>query len=148
VYPIDLVKTRMQAQRNNPGASQRYSGSIDCFKKTVQVRGLFISLSLSVSLLTAAQSEGFIGLYKGLGPQMVGVAPEKAIKLVVNDMIRKSFGSSDTPGMLYMPLEILAGASAGASQARPSCVSLSLSLCVEVLTRAACRLCSPTRWRS
>jgi solute carrier family 25 aspartate/glutamate transporter 12/13 len=57
---------------------------------------------------------------------MVGVAPEKAIKLVVNDMIRKSFGSSDTPGMLYMPLEILAGASAGASQARPPCVSLSL----------------------
>ena len=37
VYPIDLVKTRMQAQRNNPGAPQRYSSSIDCFKKTVQV---------------------------------------------------------------------------------------------------------------
>lgn len=55
-------------------------------------------------------------MYKGLGPQLVGVAPEKAIKLVMNDLMRKAFGSDQTKGMLYMPLEILAGSCAGASQ--------------------------------
>lgn len=39
-----------------------------------------------------------------------------SIKLVVNDLVRKSFGSSTNPGMLYLPLEILAGSAAGASQ--------------------------------
>lgn len=97
VYPIDLVKTRMQAQRSNPDAPQRYKSSIDCFKKIYQ-------------------SEGIRGFYKGLGPQMVGVAPEKAIKLVMNDLIRRSFGSQNTSGMLSMPVEILAGCGAGASQ--------------------------------
>lgn len=61
--------------------------------------------------------EGLMGFYKGLGPQLIGVAPEKAIKLVVNDYLRSWFGNvSDKPGQMYLPLEILAGAGAGASQ--------------------------------
>ena len=32
--------------------------------------------------------EGFTGLYRGLVPQLMGVAPEKAIKLTMNDFAR------------------------------------------------------------
>uniref|UniRef100_A0AC35GMH6 Uncharacterized protein n=1 Tax=Panagrolaimus sp. PS1159 TaxID=55785 RepID=A0AC35GMH6_9BILA len=59
VYPIDLVKTRMQNQRSGSfvGAVQ-YKSYSDCFKKVIRF-------------------EGFRGLYRGLPPQIVGVAPEK-----------------------------------------------------------------------
>jgi len=93
VYPIDLVKTRMQNQRNT--GTRLYSNSFDCFFKVFR-------------------GEGIRGLYKGLIPQLIGVAPEKAIKLTVNDTLRKAFGQPG--GQIYFPLEVLAGAGAGASQ--------------------------------
>ncbi|EGW32563.1 mitochondrial aspartate/glutamate carrier protein Aralar/Citrin [Spathaspora passalidarum NRRL Y-27907] len=91
VYPIDLVKTRMQAQKHKA----LYDNSIDCFKKIIK-------------------NEGFRGLYSGLGAQLVGVAPEKAIKLTVNDLVRKIGTKED--GSIEMKWEILAGMSAGACQ--------------------------------
>lgn len=91
VYPIDLVKTRMQAQKHKA----LYDNSLDCFKKIVK-------------------NEGFKGLYSGLAAQLVGVAPEKAIKLTVNDLIRGI--GTDENGVITMPWEILAGSSAGACQ--------------------------------
>lgn len=61
-----------------------------------------------------------MGLYRGLLPQLVGVAPEKAIKLTVNDMLREAFTNKDKVGAdgqeIYLPLEFLAGGGAGASQ--------------------------------
>ncbi len=116
VYPIDLVKTRMQNQRKllaaavstqhgQPlGSTILYSSSLDCFRKTVR-------------------NEGFRGLYRGLGPQLIGVAPEKALKLVVNDVLRSAFSKKteesdglDALNTINLPMEILAGAGAGASQ--------------------------------
>lgn len=91
VYPIDLVKTRMQAQKHKA----LYDNSLDCFKKILR-------------------NEGFKGLYSGLAAQLVGVAPEKAIKLTVNDLMRK-IGTNDD-GVITMPWEILSGSSAGACQ--------------------------------
>lgn len=91
VYPIDLVKTRMQAQKHKA----LYDNSLDCFKKILR-------------------KEGFKGLYSGLAAQLVGVAPEKAIKLTVNDLVRKIGTQED--GSITMNWEILAGMSAGACQ--------------------------------
>ena len=66
VYPIDLVKTRMQNQRTGSYIGElMYRNSFDCFKKVLR-------------------HEGFSGLYRGLIPQLMGVAPEKAIKLTVS----------------------------------------------------------------
>ena len=67
--------------------------------------------------MKVVRHEGMIGLYRGLLPQLVGVAPEKAIKLSVNDLLRL-FGKEDNDGnqQLALPLEIIAGGSAGASQ--------------------------------
>jgi solute carrier family 25 aspartate/glutamate transporter 12/13 len=96
VYPIDLVKTRMQNQRGStPGQQPLYRNSIDCFAKVIT-------------------REGFRGLYSGLGPQLVGVAPEKAIKLTVNDLVRGKLSNSE--GYLPVWAEVIAGGSAGACQ--------------------------------
>jgi solute carrier family 25 aspartate/glutamate transporter 12/13 len=95
VYPIDLVKTRMQNQRSSRVGEMLYKNSLDCAKKVIR-------------------NEGFKGLYSGVLPQLVGVAPEKAIKLTVNDLVRGHF--SDKNGKIWIPHEILAGGSAGACQ--------------------------------
>ncbi|CAF1421363.1 unnamed protein product [Adineta steineri] len=96
VYPIDLVKTRMQNQRSTSIVGERlYRNSIDCFKKVIRYEGVF-------------------GLYRGLIPQLVGVAPEKAIKLTVNDFIRDRLTLDD--GTIPLWAEIMAGGCAGASQ--------------------------------
>jgi hypothetical protein len=54
VYPIDLVKTRMQNQRQQSLVGQvMYKNGWQCFKSVVK-------------------HEGARGLYAGLGPQLVG----------------------------------------------------------------------------
>lgn len=97
VYPIDLVKTRMQNQRSTVvGEPLMYNNSIDCVKKVFR-------------------NEGFRGFYSGLGPQLLGVAPEKAIKLTVNDLVR---GHAKDPitGAITLPWELFAGGAAGGCQ--------------------------------
>ena len=102
VFPIDMVKTRMQNQRKmlsgaTPAKNQIiYKNSLDCFKQIYHY-------------------EGFRGFYRGLIPQLIGVSPEKAIKLVTNDTLRDLFGNGDS-NEVYFPLEVLAGCGAGASQ--------------------------------
>ncbi|KAI9475837.1 MAG: mitochondrial carrier domain-containing protein [Benjaminiella poitrasii] len=96
VYPIDLVKTRMQNQRSKVVGELLYKNSLDCFKKVLK-------------------NEGFLGLYRGLGPQLVGVAPEKAIKLTVNDFVRGKFTNPQS-GEIKFWQEMVAGGAAGASQ--------------------------------
>ncbi|MBN3284876.1 CMC1 protein, partial [Polyodon spathula] len=97
VYPIDLVKTRMQNQRSTGSfvGELMYKNSFDCAKKVVRY-------------------EGFFGLYRGLLPQLVGVAPEKAIKLTVNDFVRDKFSKKD--GSIPFFAEVMAGGCAGGSQ--------------------------------
>lgn len=97
VYPIDLVKTRMQNQRSTGSfvGELMYKNSFDCFKKVLRY-------------------EGFFGLYRGLLPQLLGVAPEKAIKLTVNDFVRDKFRIKD--GSVPFAAEIMAGGCAGGSQ--------------------------------
>ncbi|KAJ2888149.1 mitochondrial aspartate-glutamate transporter agc1 [Coemansia asiatica] len=96
VYPIDLVKTRMQNQRSAVVGEMLYKNSIDCFRKVIR-------------------NEGILGLYRGLGPQLVGVAPEKAIKLTVNDFVRARLTDRET-GKIALASELFAGAMAGGSQ--------------------------------
>uniref|UniRef100_A0A673CS85 Calcium-binding mitochondrial carrier protein Aralar1-like n=1 Tax=Sphaeramia orbicularis TaxID=375764 RepID=A0A673CS85_9TELE len=97
VYPIDLVKTRMQNQRSTGSfvGELMYKNSFDCAKKVLRF-------------------EGFFGFYRGLVPQLIGVAPEKAIKLTVNDFVRDKF--TDKDNNIALLAEILAGGCAGGSQ--------------------------------
>ena len=93
VYPIDIVKTRMQAQQGNT----LYKSYLDCLLKIVK-------------------RESFKGLYSGLKPQLIGVAPEKAIKLTVNDSMRSFFTNYKNSNNLLLVEEIISGATAGACQ--------------------------------
>ncbi|KAK3569299.1 hypothetical protein QTP86_026549, partial [Hemibagrus guttatus] len=104
VYPIDLVKTRMQNQRSTGSfvGELMYKNSFDCAKKVLRY-------------------EGFFGFYRGLLPQLIGVAPEKAIKLtarimnsLVNDFVRDKF--TDKDDTIPLAAEVLAGGCAGGSQ--------------------------------
>ncbi|KAF9502301.1 mitochondrial carrier [Pleurotus eryngii] len=96
VYPIDMVKTRMQNQRSTVVGQLLYKNSIDCAKKIFR-------------------NEGFLGFYRGLGPQLIGVAPEKAIKLTVNDLIRARAMDPET-GRIKLGWELFAGGMAGGCQ--------------------------------
>lgn len=96
VYPIDLVKTRMQNQRSGSIIGElMYRNSWDCAKKVIRHEGIF-------------------GLYSGLLPQLVGVCPEKAIKLTMNDFVRDKLTSDK--GEITFLHECIAGGTAGASQ--------------------------------
>uniref|UniRef100_G3NUD4 Solute carrier family 25 member 13 n=1 Tax=Gasterosteus aculeatus aculeatus TaxID=481459 RepID=G3NUD4_GASAC len=93
VYPIDLVKTRMQKQRTSGSlvGELMYKNSFDCFKKVVRYESAFTEVSLV--------------------PQLLGVAPEKAIKLTVSCCVRKQ-----RDGNVPLAAEIMAGGCVGGSQ--------------------------------
>ena len=92
VYPLDMVKTRLQRQTTGP---MKYKGPWDCFK-------------------TICREEGPSGLYRGILANLIGVTPEKAIKLAVNDFVREQ--TADENGDVAWYNGILAGASAGFCQ--------------------------------
>ncbi|EGO05052.1 hypothetical protein SERLA73DRAFT_118690 [Serpula lacrymans var. lacrymans S7.3] len=94
VYPIDMGN--MQNQRSTVVGQMLYKNSIDCAKKIFR-------------------NEGFLGFYRGLGPQLIGVAPEKAIKLTVNDLIRGRTTDPET-GRIKLAWELFAGGAAGGCQ--------------------------------
>ncbi|KAI0046609.1 mitochondrial carrier [Auriscalpium vulgare] len=94
VYPIDLGA--MQNQRSSVVGQLLYQNSLDCVRKVFR-------------------NEGFLGFYRGLGPQLIGVAPEKAIKLTVNDLVRGRAMDPET-GRITPMWEIIAGGTAGGCQ--------------------------------
>lgn len=62
-----------------------------------------------------ANEGGVRGFYRGVWPQLLGVAPEKAIKLTVNDLVRKKRTDPET-GRITLGSELIAGGTAGACQ--------------------------------
>jgi solute carrier family 25 aspartate/glutamate transporter 12/13 len=62
-----------------------------------------------------ANEGGVRGFYRGVLPQLVGVAPEKAIKITVNEMVRKRSTNPET-GAIPLYMEIAAGGTAGGCQ--------------------------------
>jgi solute carrier family 25 aspartate/glutamate transporter 12/13 len=81
-FPLDLVKTRLQNQKPGPTGVMPYKGMVDCFTQT-------------------AKADGFRGLYRGMPAVLVGITPEKAIKLGMNDFMcdyfRNRLGVTDLP---------------------------------------------------
>lgn len=59
--------------------------------------------------------EGVGALYQGLVPQMVGVWPEKAVKLSANDFVRSCFANEAT-GVVPLVWQIVAGGFGGMCQ--------------------------------
>ncbi|XP_011686251.1 PREDICTED: mitochondrial glutamate carrier 1-like [Wasmannia auropunctata] len=96
VFPLDLVKTRLQNQVIGPSGERMYKSMFDCFKKTYK-------------------AEGYFGMYKGSAVNILLITPEKAIKLTANDTFRHYLSLG--PGQqLPIEREMLAGGLAGACQ--------------------------------
>ncbi|RWS32007.1 mitochondrial thiamine pyrophosphate carrier-like protein [Leptotrombidium deliense] len=75
VYPLDLVKKRMQVQgfnnaRQSFGKTVNYSGLFDCLIKVVKM-------------------ESFLGLYKGLYPSLIKAGASSALNFAVYEQIMK-----------------------------------------------------------
>jgi solute carrier family 25 aspartate/glutamate transporter 12/13 len=89
-YPFDYIKSQMQTAYGR----EKYENGLDALVDTVQRNPLH--------------------LYKGVGVQVLGIAPEKGIKLGVNDVLATIFYSS----MGSFPLwgQIVSGGIAGACQ--------------------------------
>lgn len=114
VYPIDLVKTRMQNQRTGSLVGElMYRNSFDCLKKVGieksrhETLPALLIMKLVFCVWQVIRHEGFFGLYRGLLPQLMGVAPEKAIKLTVNDFVRDKL--MDKKGNIHFFEEVIAG---------------------------------------
>ncbi|KAF2321375.1 hypothetical protein GH714_040468 [Hevea brasiliensis] len=69
VYPLQVIRTRMQAQRSNSAAA--YKGMSDVFWRTLQ-------------------NEGYRGFYKGLFPNLLKVVPSASITYLVYEAMKKS----------------------------------------------------------
>jgi len=95
VFPLDLVKTRLQNQQIGPGGERMYNSMFDCFRKTYR-------------------AEGYFGMYRGSAVNIVLITPEKAIKLAANDFFRYRY--TNKQGKLTLFREMAAGGSAGFCQ--------------------------------
>lgn len=97
MYPLDVVKTRIQLQSGKSVGPDFYHGMMDCFRKIIR-------------------NEGFSRLYRGIEAPILMEAPKRAIKFSANDswgiFYRDLFGVTETT----QSLSILAGASAGATE--------------------------------
>lgn len=96
MYPLDVVKTRIQLQVGS-GATGEYSGVVDCFTKIIK-------------------NEGPATLYRGISAPILMEAPKRATKFAANDswgtFWKKTFGVDK----LNQSLAILNGACAGATE--------------------------------
>ena len=90
IFPIDMIKTRLQA------TTSAATNPIKVFQNIVSNEG------------------GIRALYRGLGPNLIGVTPEKAIKLAANELFREYFEKED--GSIEVYQEVLAGGGAGFCQ--------------------------------
>jgi len=95
VFPLDLVKTRLQNQKLGPNGEKMYTNMRDCFMKTYK-------------------AEGYFGMYRGSAVNILLITPEKAIKLAANDFFRHKLTKPD--GTLPVTREMVAGGCAGLCQ--------------------------------
>lgn len=99
MYPLDVVKTRVQIQGRVPVPGQDfYTGMGDCFKKIVA-------------------NEGFSRLYRGISAPILMEAPKRATKFAANDEWGKFYRNLFGVAKMNQSLSILTGASAGATEA-------------------------------
>lgn len=97
MYPLDVVKTRVQLQTGKGTGPDSYSGMLDCFQKIIR-------------------HEGFSRLYRGIAAPIMMEAPKRATKFAANDewgkFYRKAFGQEK----MTQSLSVLTGATAGATE--------------------------------
>ncbi|KAI5808848.1 mitochondrial carrier domain-containing protein [Peziza echinospora] len=98
MYPLDVVKTRIQLQVGvaKPGA-EHYTSMVDCFSKIIK-------------------QEGFSRLYRGISAPIMMEAPKRATKFAANDKWGKFYRDIFGVKTMNQSLSVLTGATAGATE--------------------------------
>lgn len=108
VFPIDLLKTRLQT--------------------------IPTPTSTTALLKSVYASQGLRGFYSGLSANLVGVTPEKAIKLAVNDAVREWLSGGGEVGMV---VGMVAGGCAGFAQVIATCPMEAVKIRMQLATTAS-----------
>ncbi|RDW66214.1 hypothetical protein BP6252_09849 [Coleophoma cylindrospora] len=98
MYPLDVVKTRVQLQTGTGTGADHYNGMVDCFRKIIK-------------------NEGFSRLYRGIEAPILMEAPKRATKFAANDAWGKFYRDLFGMAKMNQSLSILTGATAGATEA-------------------------------
>jgi solute carrier family 25 citrate transporter 1 len=93
---MEYIKTQLQLQSKAKGAQLPYTGMISGLKYTVR-------------------TTGFLSLYRGLAPTLVGSVPKAGIRFGLNSVFKEQMRGKD--GKLNVAQNFLAGLGAGVSEA-------------------------------
>lgn len=96
MYPLDVVKTRVQLQ-TGAATGESYNGMVDCFRKIIK-------------------NEGFSRLYRGITAPILMEAPKRATKFAANDEWGKVYRNMFGVTQMNQSLSVLTGATAGATE--------------------------------
>uniref|UniRef100_A0A336LGC9 Mitochondrial glutamate carrier 2 n=1 Tax=Culicoides sonorensis TaxID=179676 RepID=A0A336LGC9_CULSO len=88
VFPLDLVKTRLQNQQIGPNGERMYKSMFDCFKKTYR-------------------AEGYFGMYRGSAVNILLITPEKAIQLPITRQMAAGGLAGFCQIVVTTPMELL-----------------------------------------
>ncbi|KAJ5630725.1 uncharacterized protein N7484_010825 [Penicillium longicatenatum] len=98
MYPLDVVKTRVQLQSGTAAAgAEHYNGMVDCFRKIIK-------------------HEGFKTLYRGISAPILMEAPKRATKFAANDSWGAFYRDLFKVEKQTQSLAVLTGATAGATE--------------------------------
>ncbi|KAL2266048.1 hypothetical protein VTJ83DRAFT_5400 [Remersonia thermophila] len=97
MYPLDVIKTRIQLQTGKGAGADAYTGMLDCFQKIVR-------------------NEGPSRLYRGITAPILMEAPKRATKFAANDKWGKFYRELFGQQTMTQSLSVLTGASAGATE--------------------------------
>ena len=96
VWPMEFIKTQLQLQSKSKGAALPYNGMIS-------------------GLTYYVRTTGFLSLYRGLAPTLIGSIPKAGIRFGLNAIIKDNL--RDSEGKLTPGKNFLAGLGAGVSEA-------------------------------
>jgi len=96
VWPMEFIKTQLQLGKTPEGGKLPYNGMIGGISHTVR-------------------STGFLSLYRGLAPTLVGSMPKAGIRFGLNSIIKDNLRDKD--GKLTMGKNFVAGLGAGVCEA-------------------------------
>jgi len=90
-FPLELVRTRLSFQTMHD--ANRYQGIFDCLRRTVS-------------------EEGFLALYKGIGPTFVSGAPYVGLQMTFYELWKRRMPTDDN-GKITVPGKLFSGAIGG-----------------------------------